>query len=114
MPLANLPAVGTLYNPHLNGIKWSQPGGPRTQVFPAQQNGPFLNYPVPGQTFSETSGLFVAGCGHWIDAPRLFFDHDNMLGIDVVAVCCAVCSYVQYYTPRAQYFDLVNNPVTLI
>lgn len=117
MPFANLPPVGTQYNPRFNNIKWSQPGGPGTLVFPQQQNGPFTNYPVPGQFFIELSGLFVAGCGHWMNLPRVFNDHDNMLDEDVVAVCCELCTYIQYYAPRSQYYDLSSvsaTPITLI
>jgi hypothetical protein len=114
MPIANI-ILGTLYSPNFNGVSWSQPGGPGTQVFPAQQiNIPWTNYPVPGWFFSENSGLYVAGCQHWMDYPRLFFDHDNMLNEDIVLVCCALCSYLQYTQPRATFFDVANYTTTII
>ncbi len=79
--------LGTQYNSRQSNIPWSQPGGPGTLVFPQQQiNVPWgppnpaegwpNGYPVPGQFFIESSGLFVAGCGHWQDAPRIFIDQD--------------------------------------
>lgn len=111
------PPVGTLYRPNFNNIPWSQPGGPGTQVFPAQQNGPFLNYPVPGQFFSEFSGLFFVGCGHSVDYPKIFNDVGQIGGIVMVAVCCPLCSFIQYYTPLSFYYDLSSNsatPVTII
>lgn len=67
--------IGTQYNPKQSGIPWTQPGGPGTLVYPQQQlNVAWANYPVPGQFFIESSGLFVCGCGHWVDYPRIYFD----------------------------------------
>ena|SRR5208282_2900002 len=72
--------LGTLYNPRQSGIPWSQPGGPGTIVYPQQQiNIPWANYPVPGQFFIEASGLFVAGCGHWMDYPHIFMDDAGII-----------------------------------
>jgi hypothetical protein len=106
-----IPAVGTLYNPTQSNIPWSQPGGPGTKVFPQQQNGPWLNYPTPGQFFIEATGLFVAGCGHWQDAPRIFIiGGDNGTAV----VCCAICTYVQYTMPAAQFYSTFQTPITLI
>jgi hypothetical protein len=66
--------IGGLYNPRQGGVPWSQPGGPGTTVFPLQENAPFANYPVPGQFFSESSGLFQVGCGHSVDYPLIYED----------------------------------------
>jgi hypothetical protein len=69
--------LGTQYNPNQSGIPWTQPGGPGTLVYPQQQiNVPWANYPVPGQFFIESSGLFVAGCGHWQDFPHIIIDQN--------------------------------------
>lgn len=111
------PAIGTLYRANFNNVPWSQPGGPFTTVFPIQENRPFLNYPVPGQFFSESSGLFQVGCGHSVDLPFIFNDVGPVGGIPMVAVCCPLCSFIQYYMPLAQYYDLSSNsatPITLI
>jgi hypothetical protein len=103
---------GTLYNPKQSNIPWSQPGGPGTLVYPQQQInvawGPPNGYPVPGQFFIESSGLFVSGCGHWMDAPRIFIDSG------LAVVCCALCSYIQYTMPQAQFYDCVQTPITII
>jgi hypothetical protein len=111
------PAIGTFYKANYHNIPWTQPGGPFTAVFPLQENGPFLNYPVPGQFFSETSGLFACGCGHFCDYPKVFNDVGLIGGIAMVAVCCPLCSFIQYYIPLSQYYDLSSNsatPITLI
>jgi hypothetical protein len=111
------PPVGTFYIPNYNGIPWSQPGGPNTTVYPQQENGPWLQYPVPGQWFSESSGLFSVGCGHWVDLPKIFVDVGLIGGIRMAAVCCPLCSFIQYYIPLTQYYDLSSNsatPLTLI
>ena len=112
-----LPQTGTFYV-QPNGPRgiWTQPGGPGTTVFPQQQNGPFANYPVPGQFFSETTGLFVVGCGHWVDQAYVYYDTDTTTNppTPVVAVTCPLCSYVQYYMPRSLFADPVQNPITLI
>jgi hypothetical protein len=111
------PAVGTLYRVNYNGIPWTQPGGAFTTVFPQQQNGPFVAYPVLGQFFSELSGLFLVGCGHSVDLPKIFNDVGLIGGIQMVAVCCPLCSFIQYYAPLAQYYDLSSTgatPITLI
>lgn len=113
----SLPAVGTFFIPNYNGIPWTQPGGPNTTVYPKQANQPFLNYPVPGQFFSESSGLFQVGCGHSVDYPKIFVDAGEVGGIQMAAVCCPLCSFIQYYIPVSQYYDLSSNsatPLTLI
>lgn len=75
--------LGTQYNPNQSGVPWTQPGGPGTLVYPQQQInvvwGPPNGYPVPGQFFIESSGLFVAGCGHWQDYPRIFVDQSAIV-----------------------------------
>jgi hypothetical protein len=114
MPAPNL-FPGTLYIQGFHGVAWSQPGGPNTPVFPQQQNGVFVNYPVPGQFFSETSGLFTAGCGHWMDYPEIFTDYDNATAEAAVLVCCPLCSYIQYLIePAALFYDPLQFPITLI
>lgn len=114
MGLRNL-FVGTLYENPFNGVNWSQPGGPGTPVFPQQQDGPFLNYPVPGQFFIEATGFFTVGCGHWVDYPRIFRDYDEMLDVSTGLVCCPMCSYIQYLIqPYELVYDVEQNPVIII
>lgn len=114
MGLANI-FQGTLWENPFNGVQWSQPGGPGTIVFPQQQNGEFLNYPVPGQFFIEATGLFVASCGHWMDYPRIQRAYDEMLDTSVALVLCAMCSFIQYsIAPYELIYDPVQNPVIII
>jgi hypothetical protein len=73
--------IGTLYNPRQSNIPWTQPGGPGTTVYPQEQiNVPFAAYPVVGQIWAENSGLWVAGCGHWINEPMIFQDGNGFVG----------------------------------
>lgn len=106
---------GTLWEPNFNGVAWEQPGGAGTLVFPQQQSGEFLAYPVPGQLWLEQTGLFVAGCGHWQDYPRIQRAYDEMLDTSVALVICALCSYIQYSVAP---YDLIYNveqfPIVLI
>lgn len=72
--------IGTLYNPKQSGIAWSQPGGPGTTVYPQEQvNVPFTAYPVVGQLWAENSGVYVCGCGHWINEAMIFEDADGFI-----------------------------------
>ena|SRR5271154_6584399 len=94
---------GVQYSPTWNGVQWSQPGGPGTIVLPQQQNGPFVNYPVPGNWFIELSGLWTVGCGHWVDFPLILQDYDCLTATSIALACCPLCSYVQYViSPYAQ------------
>lgn len=108
MPFEKLPAQGTLYIPEFSGIAWSQPGGSNTQVFPAQANGPFTAYPVVGQMFSESSGMWFFGCGHSVMMPMVFRDYDNMLGESVAVICCPMCSFIARYTSP---YESIYNPL---
>lgn len=111
-----LPQItGTIYIPNYNGIPWAQPGGQGTTVFPQQQSGPWLNYPVGGQFFIEASGLWVAGCGHYMDYPEVFRDFDPCANLSVALVCCPICSYIQYgFEPYEVFDDPMQNPITII
>jgi hypothetical protein len=75
---------GAPYRQNWSGIPFTQPGGPGTQVFPAEQInvpwGPPNGYPVVGQVFSESSGLWSPGCGHWINAAMIFQDGNGFVG----------------------------------
>ena len=91
-------SIGTLYDPHFNNIAWSQPGGPGTQVFPAQANNqPYTFYPVMGITLNEVgqSLWLFAFCGHGGDVVRVFKDYDPTTGMSAAVICCCVCSTVQ-------------------
>ena len=88
--------VGAQYDQKWNNVNWSQPGGPSTIVFPQQQNNVWPQYPVGGGFFSELTGLWVAGCGHWQDYPTVIQAQDCASGQNVALVVCSLCSYIQY------------------
>lgn len=109
--MANSWQVGALYNSQNNGVNWSQPGGPGTQVFPAQQVGGSYESTTP---FNELTGMQIAGCGHSQNEPMLQQEYDEVGGELVILVCCSLCSYIQYALPVAQILSTVYNPVTVI
>lgn len=87
--------VGTLYRANYNGTAWSQPGGPGTTVYPQQNDGPFTNYPVPGQFIIEAGeSLWRAACGHGFDYPVVFKDFDDATGLSAAVVACPLCSLI--------------------
>ena len=77
-----IPVVGTIYNPDSKPFspKFTQPGGPGTATFPQQDPGEML-------------GLFVFGCGHWMNN---FDVISATVNCDQVAVIrCPLCYFVQ-------------------
>ena len=88
-----LPPVGALYNSRWNNIAWTQPSGPGSQVFPTQNVGPWLTFPVPGQFWAET-GLWTAGCQHWFDDWQIFRDYDDSTHKSAAIQCCPICTYI--------------------
>ena len=102
--------VGSLYIPNWNNIAWSQPGGVGTQVFPAQNDGPFLAYPVPGQYFSEAGeALWRSGCGHGWDSMQIFKDYDTVTEMSAAILCCPICTYlINVIEP----YEEIENPIT--
>jgi amino acid permease len=88
-----------------------QPGGPGTQVFPAQVTSVDYFAVTP---FSELSGIQVAGCGHYQDYPTLQNEYDEDTGEKVVLIICSVCSYIQYATTPENAYSTVFNPQVVI
>jgi hypothetical protein len=107
--------IGSIYSPDFHGIPWSQPGGTGTQVFPQQQiNVPWKNYPVAGQFFSENTGLWTAGCGHWFDYPAIFRDFDSATSMSAAVVCCPLCTFlIRLIEPYEQYTNPLTNPIVV-
>jgi hypothetical protein len=93
-----------------NGL-FRQPGGPNTQVFPAQQVGGGYESIQP---FNELSGVFVAGCGHSQDSPMVQQEYDEDTGELVSLIICSVCSFIQYSLPVAQALSTVYSPQLVI
>ena len=86
--------IGALYPPGgLNNIKWSQPGGVGTPVYPQQQTG--VDY-FSSHPFSELSGQFSVGCGHFCNMPLVQQEYDYVTESSVALICCPLCGYVQY------------------
>lgn len=114
-----LPTLGTLYHGgHANGLPnglpvWTQPGGAGTPVSPP---APTL-YPIVPQGYPQApfcyQGLYVLGCGHWINEPELYTEFDSTTGKQAALCCCPVCSYIQLIVEPAdqwweQWYGLYN------
>jgi hypothetical protein len=102
-----------LYNPKWNNIAWTQPGGVGTQVFPAQNNGPFTNYPVPGQFFGESGqALWRAGCQHGFDDFQVFRDYDSSTSMSAAIQCCPICTFIiAIIEPYENIFSVTMYPI---
>lgn len=110
-----LPPLGSFYIPNYNGIAWTQPGGPNTKVFPAQNDGPFLQYPTPGQFISEAGeALWRGPCGHGWDTFQIWKDFDDLTGQSVAIVACPICSIsLHYVEPYEAIFDVSQFPIVV-
>jgi hypothetical protein len=88
-------AVGQLYPPPngLSNIKWSQPGGPGTLVYPQQQSGGAYESIQP---FNEFSGVFRSPCGHSMNEALVQREYDFENETSVALICCELCGYVVY------------------
>ena len=110
--MANSWTVGTMYvQPNGPNGLFKQPGGPGTQVFPAQVTSVDYFQVTP---FSELTGTMSAGCGHFQNAPTLQQEYDEESDQLVILVICNVCSYIQYFLPVADILSTVYNPITVI
>ena len=106
-------AIGELYpSGGLNNVKWSQPGGPGTLVYPQQQlGGEYLEI----KPFNEFSGIFTAGCGHSQDEALIQREYDYVNQTSVALICCQLCGYVQYtLSPFEAALDTVFHTITII
>jgi hypothetical protein len=98
-----LPAVGTFYlNPVRSGVRvWTQPGGPGTQVFPAQPQG-------------EHAALYALICAHWINCLEVFEQYDPVTKQQAAILCCPMCSTVQrIIIPYANYENYQVTPIVV-
>lgn len=103
-------AIGELYpKGGLGNVKWSQPGGPGTLVYPQQQTG--VDY-FSTKPFSELSGVMSAPCGHFFNAPLVQREFDYNTGKSVALICCFLCGYVIYtLEPFESALDTVQQPI---
>ena len=108
-----LPPLGALYIPKWNNIAWSQPGGVGTKVFPAQNDGPWLQFPVPGQFISEAGeALWRAGCGHGFDEFQVFRDYDSNTSKSAAIQTCPICTFiVAIIEPYELFRDPLQYPI---
>lgn len=111
--MSALPPLGAFYIQNYNGIHWTQPGGPGTKVFPAQNDGPFLAYPTPGQWISEVGeALWHSPCQHGFDVFMVFRDFDSATGKSVAVVACPICSLVLHYiSPYEEWTNPNSYPI---
>ena len=92
-----LPQQGTLYYKGLlNGqLVWTQPGGPGTAVSPvAPRIYPAVYQGYPQSPFAY-QGLYVLGCGHWLNEIEVIQMWDDVNEEQAALLCCPVCSYIQ-------------------
>ena len=101
--------VGALYPPGgLNNIKWSQPGGVGTLVYPQQQTGVDYFSTTP---FSELSGVFNSGCGHSFDEPLVQREYDYNTNQSVALIQCPLCGFIIYtLEPFESALDTITQP----
>jgi hypothetical protein len=105
-----LPPLGDFYIKNYNGVAWRLTAGPGTKVIPAQNDGPFLAYPVPGQFFAEVGeALWRGPCGHGWDSFHVFRDFDSATHKSVAVVCCPVCSVTLHYIEPYEEWTNVNS-----
>lgn len=110
--MANSWKIGTFYvQPKGNNGMFTQPGGPGTQVFPAQVTSVDYFAVTP---FSELTGSMAAGCGHFQDYATLQQELDEDTGELVMLIICSVCSYIQFSLPLAQALSTVDQPWIVI
>lgn len=100
--------VGALYPPGgLNNVKWQQ-AAPGDLVYPQQQTG--QNY-LSIQPFNELSGIFSAGCGHFMNSPLLQQEYDYDTNSSCMLVTCALCGFCQYVIePASDALNTVQYP----
>lgn len=110
-----LPPLGDFYVRNWNGIEWRLTGGPGTKVIPAQNDGPFLAYPTPGQFISEAGeALWRSPCGHGFDSFQVFRDFDSVTGKSVAVVCCPICTVTLHYIEPYEEWTNVNSYPILV
>lgn len=107
--MANSWQIGTLYiQPGGKGGFWKQPGGPNTQVFPAQATS--VDY-FSQKPFSELTGTYSCGCSHFCNYPEIYRDIDEDTGEALAMLCCPLCSFLQYTLPYEDALSTVLQPI---
>lgn len=86
--------IGALYPLGIgqNNVKWAQPGGVGTLVYPTQivGGGYFSTEP-----FSELTGIFRVGCGHSVNYALLQQEYDYETKSSCILCLCPLCGYTQ-------------------
>ena len=105
--------IGALYPPDgLGNIKWSQPGGVGTMVYPQQQTSTDYFSVKP---FSELSGMMACPCGHYINSPLVQREYDYTVNDSVALICCEMCGYVCWsISPFEAALSTVNIPQLVV
>lgn len=102
---ANAWTVGAIYIPGFNGVKWSQPGGIGTPVFPQAVTGGFDL--LSTRPFNELTSQYIGVCGHPFNSCMVFRDIDVNTGQSVALLCCPSCTTVQ--RTISPYQDALSN-----
>ena len=84
-------------------------------MYPQQNNGPFLAYPVPGQFFEEAGeALWRSGCGHGWDCIQVFRDYDSDTDMSVAILACPICTFIiNYVEPYERVDDVIQYPILI-
>ena len=110
--MANSWQVGTMYiQPNGPNGLFRQPGGRVRLSYPQQQTS--VNY-YETTPFSELTGVFSAGCGHFQNYPTMQQEYDEITGQPVMLITCAICSFIQYTLPVEQALSTVQQPQVVI
>jgi hypothetical protein len=97
--------LGTTYYKTGPYVIFSQPGGPFTPVFPAQNSGAIWDaWPGPESMVFAYGPWIIPGCGHGIHEYKIIQEYDYDMEQPVQLLACNVCTYVQ----RAVYGVLEN------
>lgn len=106
--MANTWQVGTMYvQPNGPNGLFRQPGGPGTLVYPQQTTG--VDY-FSTKPFSELTGMFSCGCGHFVNEPMMQQEYDENTNGLIMLIICPICSFIQYTLPVDRALSTVQQP----
>ncbi len=100
------PTLGTLYPKSVGYPQFTQPGGPGTQTFPAQQSGGSGMTWIDGIPNEIGQGLFTAACGHWFNSWDIV--SCTVAGVPAALILCPVCHIIQQVVIP---YSLIQDPI---
>lgn len=113
VPAANItpdPVLGTLYPKSVGYPQFTQPGGPGTQTFPAQQTGGSGQTWIEGIPNEIGSGMWTLGCGHWFNSLNIV--SSTVAGTTAALLLCPLCHFIgAIVIPYSLIQDPIANPI---